>query len=106
LHLRCDNADNCFANNFTDSHAKEHKAHKDGVLIVNPVKCRHVCEPSKECLEHFKHVCFVVNDMRNDSEFKDKLHMQAAFEKQDTALFANYEDAYNWGAKKLAEANS
>ena len=103
LHLRCDNIDNCFVNNFTDSHAQEHKIQKGSVLIVNPVSCNHKCEPSNDCVEHFKHASFVVNDIRNDKEFKEKQHLQAAFGKQDTALFANYEDAHNWSLAKLTK---
>jgi len=103
LHLRCDNKRNCFTKNFTDNRATEHKIKKGSVLIVNPVSCNHKCEPSKECLEHFKYAGFVVRDIRNEDEFTAKLRMQASFSKQDTALFANYEDAYNWGARKAVE---
>jgi len=108
LHLRCDNADNCFVNNFTESHSTEHKIQKGSALIINPVSCNHTCEPSKACLEHFKYAGIVVRDMRNDKEFKHKQHMQAAFKEQDesTALFRSYEDAHNWSVAKLAEANS
>jgi len=106
LHLQCKGKANCFVNDFTDKRAKEHEIQKNSILIVNSTACHHKCEPSKECLEHFKRVCFVIKDMRDEKEFTRKLQASGHFTKQglSASLFTSYEDAYSWSVAKLAAA--